>query len=221
LLLWLPVPFVILAVILAGQSDPTLPQERASYNFSFGFVLVSFLIAIPWLVSNLVGMLIGRRLRKAPPAMAAAPYAAPPPADPDLPDWRRPDASLLGEPEIGARMREIAARAGIPERTLPWLAPPFDREGEFVFRDRFDYVYTAVERGAPLFEHRAAVADELLYMVFRDRAWMVAAGYVADVGAPPEQDPDRIADRQQAILAGIDPRWGRQFALERARKAGG
>ena len=40
-LLWLPVPFVILAVVLAGQIDPTLPTDRASYNFAFGFVFHS------------------------------------------------------------------------------------------------------------------------------------------------------------------------------------
>ena len=220
-ILWLPVPFVVLALIIAANSDPTLTSSKATYNFQLAFVLASFAITIPWLGANLVGGILGRRTRKCPAVPTAVAGYVAPPADPDLPDWSHPDSPLHSEPEIGARMRAIAAQAGIPDRVLPSLTPPFGREGGFAFRDRFDYVYTALERGAPMFEHRTAVVDELLYLIFKDRSWMVAAGYVADAGAPPERDSESIAQRQQAMLAGIDPRWGRQFVLDLARKAGG
>ncbi|MCC6827561.1 MAG: hypothetical protein IT550_04960 [Novosphingobium sp.] len=62
--LWLPVPFIILTFVLAGQADPTLSADRASYNFAFGFVLVSILIAIPWFGASLVGALIGWAMRR-------------------------------------------------------------------------------------------------------------------------------------------------------------
>ena len=69
--LWLPVPFIILAAVLFSQIDPTLSAERAGYDFAFGFVLVSILIAIPWLGASLAGALIGRAMRRRVPDTAA------------------------------------------------------------------------------------------------------------------------------------------------------
>lgn len=221
-ILWLPLPYLVLAAIIGANLDPMLSQGQATYNFQLAFVLAAFVVTIPWLAANLVGGTIGRRMRgrPAPTSPVATPATASPP-HPDFPDWRHPDSPLLAEPEIAERMRAIAGRVGIPDHVLPTLAPPFGNEGEFVFRDRFDYIYTAREHGTALFEHAVAAVDQLLYLVFKDKAWMMASGYIGGSGAPIEQDPVRIAEKQRAILAGIDPRWGRQFAREAARKAGG
>jgi hypothetical protein len=62
--LWLPLPFVGLAVLLGSGSDPSLPADRQSYNFWFGFVLISFLVAVPWSIGNLVGAIFGWRRSK-------------------------------------------------------------------------------------------------------------------------------------------------------------
>lgn len=64
---WLTAPFVVLALILAADiaRDTALSSRQADYNFSFGFVLISILIAIPWLPTNLIGGLVGRRFRRA------------------------------------------------------------------------------------------------------------------------------------------------------------
>lgn len=69
--LWLPVPFIILAFVLFSQIDPTLSAERAGYDFAFGFVLVSILMAIPWLGASLVGALIGWAMRRRVPDAVA------------------------------------------------------------------------------------------------------------------------------------------------------
>lgn len=64
LLAWLILPFVILGAALVGGIDPTIEAERTQYNLSFGFVLFSILLAVPWLPANLIGALLGRRQRK-------------------------------------------------------------------------------------------------------------------------------------------------------------
>lgn len=62
---WLMSPFALIALLLAVESYPTLPHDRASYNFAFGFVLLSIIVAIPWFPANLIGGLVGWRFRKA------------------------------------------------------------------------------------------------------------------------------------------------------------
>lgn len=151
----------------------------------------------------------------ASPSPAVVRRAMPP--DSQLPDWRHADTPLLSLDQLGALMREIAARAGVPEGVLPHLGTMSDGEGAFIDRGASYYRYVGLERGGVSFEHRTPAADRLMYLVFCDRSWMLAAGYIAGNPEPPEQDPERIAERQQAILASIDPRWGRQFARDRRR----
>jgi hypothetical protein len=219
-LLWLGMPVLVLAVLFSASTDPTLTPQQASYNFSMALVLASIIVAIPWGVANLIGGLLGQRHRKARGATFAPPVEMPQPSADGLPDWRHSDNPSLSLAELGVKMREIAERAGIPARVLPHIGPIGARDGEYVDRDKFDYIYIGQERGVPMFDHRVVIADQLMYLIFKDRAWMIAAGYVDGANAPPEQDPARIAERQQEILAGIDPRWGAQFAQERAQKAG-
>jgi hypothetical protein len=222
-LLWLAVPFVVLHFAFTAAVDPTLTAQQASYNVAMATVLTSIVIAIPWFGANLVGAIMGRNRRKPDPdtlPVAAAPDGvapqpareALPPADPSLPDWRDSDYPPLGIDQLGVLMRAIAARAGIDERRLPHLGPPPDREGRYLDRDKFDYIYIGLEHGEPLFDHRHVIADQTMYHVFRD----VAADLAAE-----QSDPEQVAAEQQAILAGIDVRWGKQFALDRARPAVG
>jgi len=218
-LLWLSVPFVILAFVLSASIDPTLEPERASYNFAFGFVLMSLLMAILWLPANLVGGIVGRSYRaRRPEAPANAAAAAP--VDPELPDWSRADNPPLSLAELGQRMHAIADRAGIRRELLPGVGPVTTREGSFLDRDKFDYIYIGLERGIPMFDRRTVVADRLLYHVFSDAAFGLALHQLIDEGTSPYDRDDLLEQRRQAILAGIDPRWGKQYALERNRQAG-
>jgi hypothetical protein len=219
-LLWLGTPVLILAVLFSASTDPTLTTQQASYNFSMALVLTSIIVAIPWGIANLIGGLLGHRHRKARKAVPLSSVEAPQPPTDGLPDWRRSDSPSLSLAELGVKMREIAERAGIPERVLPHIGPIGARDGEYIDRDKFDYIYIGQKRGQPMFDHRVVIADQLMYLIFKDRTWMIAAGYVGGATVPPKQDPARIAERQQHLLAGIDPRWGRQFAKEGAFKAG-
>ena len=213
LLLWLTVPYIALAAIMLAELDMTLPSDRRAYNFQFGFVLFSLLLTIPWLLANVIGGVIGRLLRPSTVAGSPTPPVAPTPQD-GLPDWRHPD--LQDIPAIGARMHAIADRIGVPVTALPALMPPDGSDGDFVFRDKFEYVYLGIDRGQPCFEHVTAVADELLYLIFRDRAHALAANRVAERRVGTGGYVAELMREQQAIIAGIDPRWGSQFAREQA-----
>jgi hypothetical protein len=212
-MLWLPVPFVILLVVLAVEIDPSLPPERASYNLSFGFVLVSILMAIPWFLANAIGAAVTRtrprladRVTQSRRAVSTTPLP-----DPDLPDWSRADNPRLDYWQISALMREKAARAGIDPEALPHLSMPGNEDGEYLFLDKFDYLYVGIMGGKPQFEHATVIADRLLYYVFVDRAAVLAMqGIGSDrLGDPGVQEEIRL--RQKAILARIDPRWARQY----------
>ncbi len=217
LLLWLTIPYIALAAMMLAELDMTLPPDRRAYNFQFGFVLFSLLLTIPWLLANVIGGVIGRLLRPAvavaSPTLPTVPPVAPTPQD-GVPDWAHPD--LQDIPAIGARIHAIADRIGVPATELPALMPPDGSDGDFVFRDKFEYIYLGIDRGQPCFEHITAVADELLYLIFRDRAYALAANRVAERRVGAEGYVAELMREQQAIIAGIDPRWGSQFAHEQA-----
>jgi hypothetical protein len=132
-----------------------------------------------------------------------------------LPDWNRADNPRLSLVALQAVLAEKAGKGGIDPALLPTFGLPVGGEGEFVFEDKFDFLYVGLERGQPLFEHASVVADRLCYYVLRDRAFALAANRIA--GTPTELYTARLRDEQQAILATIDPRWGAQFAHELTR----
>jgi hypothetical protein len=177
--------------------------------------MISLIVVTPWLIASGVGGLVGLISRKGKPAPQPIASAPVPPPDPDLPDWRHADNPSLSLAELGERMYAIADRAGIDRELLPHVGPIEGGEGAFLDRDKFDYIYIALERGQPMFDHRSVIADELLYLVFRDRAYAIGANYLAHNRASPEHYTELLKDKQQEALAGIDPRWGRQFARER------
>lgn len=220
-LAWLASPLLVLAVVLAGETDSTLPADRASYNFAFGFVLYGFLILIPWLPANLVGALLGRKARRkvGPDVVTmpatSTPVAAGAPADDGLPDWNKADNPRLTYQEIHDRIADLAARAGIDRASLPRFSPPDGSDGEFIFLDKFDYIYAGIESGRVTFEHPTVVVDYLCYVFLRARAPSLAAERLGSE-AQEEGAEQRLATIQQEILAAIDPRWGAQFALELA-----
>lgn len=221
-ILWLPVPYLVLAAIIGANGDPTLSSSQATYNFQLAFVLASFVITIPWLIANLVGGLIGRRSRRNNPPLPAnwANVPARPPADNGYPDWSQGDSSSLSLADISELMRGIALRAGIEERWLPQVGGSTDDWGMFIDRDKFDFIYFELERGGMVFDLRTVVSDQLMYWVFRDRAHAEASNYLAHNPTTPDRYARLLADKQQEILASIDPRWAVQFAYERAHKTG-
>lgn len=124
------------------------------------------------------------------------------------------DVSL---PEVRSAMLAAASRMGLPEHLLPRIAAPSGGEGDFVYRDGADYVYCALERGSPISEHRTTDLDDLLYRVFRDRAW--TRTYVGLIGQDlSEKDhAARLAEGQLALLEQADPRWAERLRAERLR----
>ena len=61
---WFVAPYVGLWFALAGAVDPAWEPERAAYNQSFAFVLVSILMTVPWALVFLFAVQRGRRRRK-------------------------------------------------------------------------------------------------------------------------------------------------------------
>ena len=188
-------------------------------DFSLGSILIVALIAtlgalaIHWLRS-------GPR-RSVEDMMRIDPHAAAPAAaaDPSRPDWSQREPVSYEEAHLSAMMRDYAARAGIPERVLPKADLPDGADGNFVFRDKFGYVYATWEGGRQTQEYTSAVADQLLFAVFRDRAWMHA--YTQSMGDG-LAEPDRtrqVEAEQERLLSLIDPRWGAQLRAEREREA--
>ena len=218
--LWLPVPYLVLAAIIGANSDPTLSSSQATYNFQLAFVLASFVITIPWAIANLVGGLIGKRGRRNDPPLPGNWASARAPVDPAYPDWSQSDNPSLSLADISELMRGIAARAGFEERGLPQVGPTTDDWGTFIDRDKFDYIYFELERGGMVFDLRTVIADQLMYWVFRDRAHAKASTYLAHNPTTPDRYERLLADKQQEIIAGIDPRWAVQFAYERSHKTG-
>ncbi len=119
----------------------------------------------------------------------------------------------------GVRQTMIAAarRMDLPEHLLPALALPSSREGDFVYRQANQYVYCSFERGTQIFEHRTANVDDLLYRVFKDRAW--TRTYVGLIGqdVPQEEHAARLAAGQEALLELADPRWAQRLRAERGQ----
>jgi hypothetical protein len=113
-------------------------------------------------------------------------------------------AAAPEDPEIAARLRDVAARMGLPERVLPRACAPAG-DGDFVWRDGDRYRYQSRERGGPVADHADASLDEILYRVFCDRTKMHA--YIATIGSDESTREARIAERQRAMLAAADPAW--------------
>lgn len=118
-------------------------------------------------------------------------------------------------PEVRARMIAAAGRMGLPEHLLPRLAMPGGGDGDFVFRDGADYVYCTHERATRIAEHRTGDLDDLLYRVFRDRAW--TRTYLSLIGQElsEEEHAARLAEGQLALLEKADARWAERLRAER------
>lgn len=123
--------------------------------------------------------------------------------------------SDAGLEQAGAVIRAAAARMGLPEHLLPRMAAPSGSEGDFVYRDGADFVYCSLERGSRISEHRTTDIDELLYRIFRDRAWTRA--YISLIGQdiPEQEHAARLAAGQLALLEKADPRWAERLRSER------
>lgn len=228
-LLWLLLPVAVIAFLLAAKSDMTLAPAQRSYNFSFGLVLVSLIVTVPWAIANALGGVIGLLFRKPNSAGAAAPldtFDSGPKRDTGLPDWSRADNPSLSLAELGELIAGAADLAGIDRECLPHVGPLAGGEGLFIDRDKFDYIYVGYERGQPMFDHRTVIADQLVYWVLRDAAFALAANRLAERRVRGERIDDAdyadlLAAEQAQILGDVDPGWERQFVAERAARLAG
>ncbi len=112
--------------------------------------------------------------------------------------FREGDPALQGE---------AARRMDLPERLLPALSLPTSREGDFIYRQGNDYVYASFERGTCMSEHRTHDLDDLLYRVFKDRAWTRTYMDLMRQDLSPEDHAARLAEGQLALLEKAEPRW--------------
>jgi hypothetical protein len=182
---------------------------------------VAIAMTIPWALAFLFAVQRGRNRRRAAEAAAREPAPSAAPSQPsaasepggDLPDWNKADNPRLSLAALHEMMAGKARKGGIDPALLPTFGPPGGDAGEFVFEDKFEFIYLGLERGQPLFEHAAVVADRMCYYVLSARARVLAADRVA--GPPADEYETRLAAEQQAILASIDPRWGWQLVHER------
>jgi len=131
-----------------------------------------------------------------------------------------PDLTPTGSarlPGVRRAMEDAARRMDLPERLLPALGLPTSREGDFVFRQGHDYVYACYERGSRISEHRTEDLDDLLYHVFRDRAW--TRTYMSLIGQDlsPEDHAAKLAQGQEDLLERAEPRWAARLRAERER----
>lgn len=110
-------------------------------------------------------------------------------------------------PGVRQAMTDAARRMDLPERLLPALALPSSREGDFIFRQGNEYVYASYERGSCMSEYRTTDLDDLLYRVFKDRAWTRTYMDLMRQDLSPEDHAARLAEGQLALLEKADPRW--------------
>lgn len=194
-LLWLAAFFVGLAMVLWLEGDPALSGEAARRNAPFAFVLYGVLLGGPWAGGTFAGRKIGRALRGGKgPAVAG-------------------ESGALRQAQ--AAMREAAARIGIPAHVLPGLSE--QPEGAFIENGpNGGFVYVTTERATRMSEERAADVDELLYLVFRDRAWMQAYTGLTGQDLSPEAHAAQLAEGQLELLRKGDPRWAERLLRERA-----
>lgn len=117
--------------------------------------------------------------------------------------------------QVVAAMHEVAGRIGIPGHVLPGLSEQAD--GAFIEAGPDGgFVYVTTEKASRMSQEHAADADELLYLVFRDRAWMHS--YMALMGQDlsPEVHAARLAEGQLDLLGKADPQWAERLLRERA-----
>jgi len=165
-----------------------------------------------------------KQTHNAPPRREQSPVQAPAPVftprGPDLPDWSAPDSPMFTFAELDARMREFAARGGLPENVLAHVGEPTGRDGENITIEGPNYVFSYWERGGPMHEKRSVIADQILYFALKDRARMRAYMELMGQELSPEEHAARLAEREEGILAAMDPRWARQYALDRQQTSG-
>jgi hypothetical protein len=62
--LWLLAPLIVIVVMFAGATDPTLTQQQAGYNYAMAVVITSIGTELIWLPVTVIGALVGRARRK-------------------------------------------------------------------------------------------------------------------------------------------------------------
>jgi hypothetical protein len=58
---WLFLPYVVIAVLAGGPTEPVDPAEPVQPTFAFEIFVILF--SIPWLPANIIGALRGRKSR--------------------------------------------------------------------------------------------------------------------------------------------------------------
>lgn len=219
-LLWLALPFAGLFAILAIEASQEARATHVADKLALGFVLYALLMAPPWLGANLVGWMLGKRLLPSKPAgtspdgrrPAATAQPARPAEDNGLPDWDRIDNPRVELWDLGKRLKEYAIRGGLDPAALPLFDTPPGGTGECIIHDKFGYLYMGFAEGRILFEETSSNAERMCYQVLRRHAEEMARRRLAAEGLDPDDDPAAVRREIGAILAAIDPRWGRFFS---------
>ena len=205
LLLLFAAPFVVLTLVLASATDPTLTAARASYNFWLGFGLISIVMVVPWSLAVLIGSVVGgRRVRQQTVAVQLPSQPAMLPRQ-----WASGDITLLNAEALNRDIAALAERGGVGLDRVPHVGPPTDSGSAHVEIDLQERSYHLIvtERGQELSRRSTDIVDRLLYWIADEMTYILATH-------PPRSDAERAMEypamlrtRQSALMLKIFPGW--------------
>lgn len=186
-------------------------------------ITLSFLIILLFPVGTALGgfglwVLLGRegeQFRRAgrpdqstkeaePTTLARAPTADAPPIE--------PNAEAI--PRLRNRISELARSIDAPEHVLPTFGYSEDTGRPHIEVDGTAFHHVVVDRGREYGRFSTTSVDDLLYRVFRDATFSMAATQLA-VSAVTWRTRRQILHRQLELLGRLDPAWASRREAER------
>lgn len=225
MIVWLPLPWVLHALLQAAGSEGDLEPMRRELLGMIHHPRAGWLLVLVWLAGNGAGLAIGLRTRareKSPlensPSRLRLRLSPPrpdvDPADYDLPDWSIPDRKILNDREIEKALRELADRAGIAYQYLTPVGPRVG-DGETVSSRNGQYIRDTDYRGHVVYLDKTRSRDELFYWVMTSAmtaaCWDEFDRESGNAGEWQEHTSRRVCE----TLGKLDPRWEQQFRFDR------
>ena len=186
-------------------------------------IVLSFLILLAFPVGTALGgfglwVLLGREGNQfQPPAQRnQSTNEAIPPVSPLTPPAAAPAIEPNAEaiPRPRNRISELARVIDAPDHVLPTFGYSEDTGRPHIEVDGVAFHYVVVDRGREYERFSTTSVDDLLYRVFRDTTFSMAATQLA-VNEVTWRTRHRILRRQLELLGRLDPGWAARRESER------
>lgn len=226
--LWFFVPVAIYWAAI-GVEFAMAPGDEATNmaNAWAGFHLVSAMATVPWLIMWSGGIVLALALRRQSSQRSAAGRTAPAMAEPPSPSASPPPPSSQHTPprvleeathSLHDTIRARAAEFGIEERVLPIVYFP-DNDAVYVNVTDYGYSMARYDRGR---EHDVSTTrslDEILYWVFDEATFRLAAEQAAREITHADQFGPLVLAHQDRLLARIHADWHARWQVDPTRRA--